>query len=63
MKIADLSALFYLNKRLTSPVARKHTKSDGYKLLERFEKHPDYYKPNNPINTFKKQLKKMIDFQ
>lgn len=63
VKIHDLVALFYLNKRLTSKEAREHMVRDGESLIQRFDKHRDYYSDIKPLLDFKEILIKLVDFQ
>ncbi|KDA48784.1 MAG: Abi family protein [Leuconostoc mesenteroides] len=63
VKINDLVALFYLNKRMTSRESRQHMVRDGEALVKRFDKHEDYYLKTDSIQEFKKILVKLIDFQ
>jgi len=63
MKIHDLIALFYLNKLLTSNAAREHFHNHGMKVIERFNRHPEYYQTIASINQFKEILGNIIDYQ
>ena len=64
MKIHDLIALFYLNKLLNSAESRKHVYKKGINdVINRFNKHADYYKTVPSIALFRDSLQKMIDFQ
>jgi len=63
MKIHDLIALFYLNKLLTSNSARKHLYDHGMQVIERFNRHSEYYQTAAAINQFKEILGNIIDYQ
>lgn len=64
MKIHDLVSLFYLNKILTSDEAREHVHNHGINdVIDRFNKHSDYYKTVPSVILFRDALNKMIDFQ
>lgn len=63
IKIHDLTALFYLNKLLTTNIARKHFYEDGLQVIHRFNKHLEYYESVSTINKFKVIFSKMIDYQ
>lgn len=63
IKIHDLIALFYLNKLLTSPAAREHFHNHGMPVIERFNRHPEYYQTIASINQFKEILGNIIDYQ
>lgn len=64
MKIHDLTALFYLNKMLNSTEARTHIYYQEIdNIIDRFNRHIEYYKAVPSITLFRDSLKKMIDFQ
>ncbi|WP_152551072.1 Abi family protein [Secundilactobacillus oryzae] len=63
MKIHDLVALFYLNKILTSDVARQHFYNHGKRVMNRLNRHADYYQAVASINQFKATLNNIIDYQ
>lgn len=63
MKVHDLVALFYLNKMLTSPTARQHFFEDGQEVINRFNKHSEYYATIASIKQFKTIFSNIIDYQ
>jgi abortive infection bacteriophage resistance protein len=63
MKIHDLVALFYLNKKLTSNAARKHFHEHGIRVIKRFDRHSEYYQTIASVKQFKKILANIIDYQ
>ncbi|AXH03404.1 hypothetical protein Lpl43_08315 [Lactiplantibacillus plantarum] len=63
MKIHDLVALFYLNKILTSKAARIHFHEHGIRVIERFNRHSDYYQTVASIKQFTEILSNIIDYQ
>jgi hypothetical protein len=63
MKIHDLVALFYLNKLLTSDTARKHFYDHGKNVLDRFNRHSEYYLTLATIKQFKEIFGNLVDYQ
>jgi hypothetical protein len=61
IKINDLVALFALFKILCSNSSKKHTRRAGERLINRFNRHPEYYISADPICRFKKTLSILID--
>lgn len=61
-KINDLIALFVLTKSLNSKEAVTHISKQATDVINRFDKHADYYIDVASIQQFKKLLSKMIDY-
>lgn len=61
-KINDLVALFVLTKSLNSDRAIAHISKQAMDVLNRFDKHSDYYVDVPSIQEFKQLLSKMIDY-
>lgn len=61
-KINDLVSLFYLHKLLRSQPLDVHRRQTGDYLIERFNKHRDWYSDNVNMNTFKQILTVLIDY-
>lgn len=63
-KINDLVALFSLNKILTSERALYHSRKNGIKFMERYNRHlDDYFNDVPSIQEFGDILSKLIDNQ
>ncbi|MDR3189926.1 MAG: Abi family protein [Lactobacillaceae bacterium] len=62
IKIHDLVALFELTKILNSPETINHEVVQAKRVLDRFDKHPEYYRDILPVQQFRVLFAKMIDF-
>lgn len=61
-KINDLVALFVMTKSLNSKEAISHISQQATNVLNRFDKHADYYANVPSVQQFKKLFSKMIDY-
>ena len=61
-KINDLVALFVMTKSLNSKEAISHISQQATNVLNRFDKHVDYYANVPSVQQFKKLFSKMIDY-
>lgn len=62
LKINDLISTFYLHKKIQSKKLAEHRVREGKRLLDRFNRHNEWYSENQKINTFISILTKLIDY-
>lgn len=62
LKINDLVSLFYLHSFLQSKKMSEHRCRQGRRLINRFNRHADWYADNTQLNTFFKILNILIDY-
>lgn len=61
LKINDLISTFYLHRKIQSKKLAEHRVREGNRLLQRFNRHSEWYSDNQKINTFISILTKLID--
>lgn len=62
LKINDLISTFYLHRKIQSPKLAEHRVREGKRLLNRFNRHNEWYSENQKINTFISIIAKLIDY-
>ncbi|CCI81292.1 Abi family protein [Lactobacillus hominis] len=62
LKINDLISTFYLHRKIQSSKLAEHRVREGKRLLNRFNRHNEWYSENQKINTFISILAKLIDY-